>query len=260
MRDESEPEPRSRPWRRRGLRVLGTALLVAGVGVLAWTLLVWRWQEPFTSLYTKLKQHQLAESYERQVADFIPQQPVPRRPTVKRPSAAELRAAELSSLRTVAGRYRVHARTGAAIGRIRVPRLGLNMILVNGTDHDSLKRGPGRDPHTYMPGEGQLVYVAGHRTTYLAPFARIDELRPGDPVTIETPYATFRYRITRHIIVKASAIQVLRSPGYELLALQACHPRFFATHRYIAYAIPVRVIPRGGRPLNLNSRRFAHVG
>jgi sortase A len=123
------------------------------------------------------------------------------------------------------------------------------MILVNGTDHDSLKRGPGRDIHAYMPGEGQLVYIAGHRTTYLAPFAHIDALRPGDPVTIETPYATFFYRITRHVIVKANALWVLRSPGYEVLALQACHPRFFATHRYIAYARPVRIVPHGARPI-----------
>jgi sortase A len=263
MPDEAESESRSEPaqtWRRRSVRIFGTVLLVAGAAIVAWTLLVWQWQEPFTSLYTKLKQHQLAASYERQVADFIPR-PAPPPKAKRRPSAAQVRAAELAALRLTAGRYRVHARVGAAIGRIRVPRLSLNMILVNGTDHDSLKRGPGRDLHSYMPGEGQLVYVAGHRTTYLAPFAKIDELRRGDPVTIETPYATFRYRITRHIIVKADAIHVLRSPGYELLALQACHPRFFATHRYIAYAIPVRVIPRGGRPLTFNSHEsFRTIG
>src|SRR5437867_8734757 len=106
MRDEAEPESGSSPsrvWRRRGLRILGTALLVAGVGIVAWTLLVWQWQEPFTSLYTKLKQHQLAESYERQVADFIPQ-PVPRLKATRRPSAALLRAAELSALRLTAAR------------------------------------------------------------------------------------------------------------------------------------------------------------
>jgi sortase A len=257
MRAEADPVQESSaasPWRRRAVRALGTAFLVSGLALIAWTLVVWQWQEPFTSLYTRMKQHQLAESYERQVADFVPR-PAIRQPKPKAvPSAAAQRAAQLAALRTVAGRYRVHAGTGQAIGRIRVPRLGLNMILVNGTDHDSLRQGPGRDPHTYMPGEGELVYVAGHRTTYRAPFARIDELKPGDPVTIETPYATFRYRITRHIIVKANAIRVLRSPGYELLALQACHPRFFATHRYIAYAIPVRVIPRGGRLLNFRSR------
>ena len=87
-----------------------------------------------------------------------------------------------------------------------------------------------------MPGEGELVYVAGHRTTYLAPFAHIDNLRPGDRVTFELPYATFDYEITGHRVVTADDLAVLRSHHHEILALQACHPRFFATHRWIAYA------------------------
>jgi sortase A len=122
------------------------------------------------------------------------------------------------------------------------------MLLVNGTDEASLKKGPGRYLGDFMPGQGQLVYIAGHRTTYLAPFSHIDALRPGDEVTIEMPYATFVYRVTGHRIVVSTDLAVLKSPGHELLELQACHPRFFATHRYIAYALPVEVIPRGGRP------------
>jgi sortase A len=92
-----------------------------------------------------------------------------------------------------------------------------------------------------MPGEGELVYIAGHRTTYGAPFSDIDDLRPGDQVTLELPYATFTYRIARHRIVRADYIQALNSRGREELALQACWPRFFASHRYIAYALPVSV-------------------
>ena len=119
------------------------------------------------------------------------------------------------------------------------------MILVEGTDTASLRKGPGRDPRTYMPGEGQLVYIAGHRTTYLAPFAHIERLRRGDPITLELPYATFMYRVTGHVIVPADDIGRLRSRGREEVALQACHPRFFATKRYIVYARPVRILPRG---------------
>ena len=92
------------------------------------------------------------------------------------------------------------------------------------------------------------MYIAGHRTTYLAPFSHIDELRRGDRITLEMPYATFVYRVTGHRVVTADDLAVLRSHGHELLELQACHPRFFATHRYIAYARPVRVIPRVGKP------------
>ena len=96
-----------------------------------------------------------------------------------------------------------------------------------------------------MPGEGELVYVAGHRTTYGAPFSHIDRLEKDDRVFVELPYGTFEYRITGHRIVTATELSVLKSQGTELLALQACHPRFFATQRYIAYAEPVSVVPAG---------------
>jgi sortase A len=129
--------------------------------------------------------------------------------------------------------------------------MGVNMLLVNGTDHETLKKGPGRDLRTFMPGENRLVYIAGHRTTYLAPFSHIDRLRAGDRVTIEVPYGTFIYTVTRHRIVKSTDLSVLRSPRHELVELQACHPRFFATHRYIAYARLLRVEPRGAKPYEL---------
>jgi sortase A len=87
-----------------------------------------------------------------------------------------------------------------------------------------------------MPGEHELVYIAGHRTTYLAPFSHIEHLRRGDLVTLTMPYGTFVYRITHHVIVPGDDLAVLKSHHREVIALQACHPRFFATHRYIAYA------------------------
>jgi sortase A len=119
------------------------------------------------------------------------------------------------------------------------------MVVVDGTDHDSLTKGPGLDRRTYMPGEGQLIYIAGHRTTYLAPFAHIERMRSGDLVSLEVPYATFRYRVYTHRIVAADDLAVLRSSGHEIVELQACHPRFFASHRYIVYARLVRIEPRG---------------
>lgn len=118
--------------------------------------------------------------------------------------------------------------------------------MVNGTDSESLKRGPGRYLGSALPGEGELVYVAGHRTTYGAPFSRIDRLRKGDLVTLELPYGTFVYSITGHRIAPATEFSVLKSKGVEQLALQACEPRFFATHRYIAYAKLVSVTTPAG--------------
>src|SRR5437870_3563416 len=224
---------------RRGVRLFGTLLTIAGVLTLLWALVVWQWQDPFTALYTTWKQHQLASQYEKRTSSFKPA------------ISGETQAAERESIAREAKRYRSSSTRGEVIGRLRVPRMGVNMLLVNGTDHETLKKGPGRDLRTFMPGENRLVYIAGHRTTYLAPFSHIDRLRAGDRVTIEVPYGTFIYAVTGHRIVKATDLSVLRSPRHELVELQACHPRFFATHRYIAYARLLRVEPRGGKPYEL---------
>jgi sortase A len=219
---------------RQIARLTGTLVLVVATGTLAWTGITWRWQDPFTGAYTHLQQRALENRYERQEAEFAR----------GAPESAVLSAA---TIRAQARRYRAAATTGEPIGRIRIPRVGLDMIVLNGTDERTLKRGPGRYLGSFMPGEGELVYVAGHRTTYAAPFSDIDALRPGDRVTLTVPYGTFEYRIARSTIVSATATDILRSRGNEVLALQSCHPRFFATHRYIAYAKPVAVTPTGTR-------------
>ena len=226
---------------RRWVRLLGTVLVIAGVLTLVWAVVVWQWQDPFTALYTKWRQHQLTSQYEKRAKAYE----VP----VAQPSIA----AERKVIARLARHYRLDSKRGEAVGRIRVPRMGVNMILVNGTDHDTLKKGPGRDLRTFMPGENRLVYIAGHRTTYLAPFSHIDRLKAGDKVTLEVPYGTFVYSVTHHRIVKATDLSVLRSPRHELLELQACHPRFFASHRYIAYARLVRVEPRGAEPFDVTA-------
>ena len=226
------------PRRVRLRRVVGTVLLVAGVGIVLWSIVVWRWNDPFTSLYTRWEQHRLAAVHERIVEQF---RPVPLPPTATR-------AEESQRVARQARRFRAAAQPGDPIGRIVVPRLDLNLLLIDGTDHDSLTRGPGRDERTFMPGQGQLVYVAGHRTTYLAPFSAIDSMRPGDRITLVMPYGRFVYSVTGHSIVDANELSVLRSPGHEVVALQACHPRFFATQRYIVWAKPLLVTPAGGRP------------
>lgn len=227
---------------RRLVRGLGAVLIVAGVGTFLWAIVVWRWQDPFTALYTKYKQHQLADSYKHLVARY-------RAPHLDGNASLAAVRQEISA---ESRRYRLSSRRGQAIGKIDVPRLGLDgMILVNGTDHETLMKGPGRDLRTFMPGEGQLVYIAGHRTTYLAPFSHIDRLRPNDRVTLELPYATFTYTVTGHRIVKSTDLAALRSHGRELLTLQACHPRFFATHRYLAYGRLMRITPKGGPTYSL---------
>jgi sortase A len=236
-------EPRRMVRRSSWISRLGTLLIVVGLGVLVWVLVVWQWNDPFTSLYTRWEQRGL----DRELTALVKDEAA--RPPVVRPSADPKEAA--AAVRAEARRFRTSAGEGAAIGRIVVPRLGLDMVFVNGTDSATLRKGPGRHRTTFMPGEGRLVYIAGHRTTYLAPFAHIDRLEPGDQITLEMPYATVTYAVTRHRVVDDQDLSVLASRGREEVALQACHPRFLATQRYIVWGRPVEVIPRGSKARRL---------
>jgi len=219
-------------------------MIAAGVLLGAWVVVVWQWQDPFTALYTHYQQAHLSKRYDRRFATYQP-----------RPLSGNLAALE----QQVASEARAYGRTlqsGDPVGRLRIGRIGLNMVVVQGTDHDTLKKGPGHYAESGLPGEGHLIYVAGHRTTYLAPFAYIDNIRVGDYVTFAVPYGTFTYRVVRHYVVPADALSYLKDHGHELLRLQACHPRFFATHRYLVDAKLVSVAPRSGptfRPKSASS-------
>src|SRR5215210_134372 len=185
---------------RRLARIVGTVMIVGSVLMLAWAFTVWRWEDPFTAVLNHFEQRKLSQSLERRFDHFVPA-PEPLRPA----AAAKRRPA----LPLSAKRWEHSSGPGDAIARLRIPRLGLSSVVVNGADHDSLKRGPGRYLKSGMPGEGKLVYIAGHRTTYGAPFARIDRLAKGDKVFLELPYGTFEYRVTGHRIVAASQLSEL---------------------------------------------------
>lgn len=221
-----------RPAGRRYVRHLGTVLIVVGLALLVWSFVVWRWSDPFTSLYTTWEQRRLDD----QLSQLMRDRPQPPSPT----SADGKPLPEVAVIREEAGQFRASAKPGTAIGRLLVPRLGVDMVMVEGTDTASLRKGPGRDERTFMPGEGKLVYIAGHRTTYSAPFAHIERLEPGDRVTVDMPYGTFSYSVSRHRIVDDQDLSVLRSGPGEEIVLQACHPRFFATERYVVWATPIR--------------------
>jgi sortase A len=223
---------------RKLARILGTLLIVAGALTLTWVIVVWQWQDPFTALYTHIEQTRLSHRYERRVESFHFRAPAPH---------ADLASVE-REVAAVAATYRRSLHEGDPVGRLRIGRIGLDMVVVQGTDDSTLEKGPGHYIGTWLPGQGHLIYIAGHRTTFLAPFAYINNIRVGDYVTFSVPYGTFTYRVTRHYIVPSDQLSVLRDHGREVLRLQACHPRFFATHRYIVDATLISVTPRGGRP------------
>ena len=217
---------------------LSTLLLIVGIGVLAWTATVYLWKDPFTTAYTAYEQQRLASNLDRQFENWKPSPELVVQPGKPKPKPTR------DNVSREAKRFRLSSDDGDAIARLRVPRLGISIVVIDGTDAGDLRRGPGRHRETFMPGEGELVYVAGHRTTYGAPFSDIDQLEAGDTISVELPYGSVEYRVTRHRIVDDNDLSVLESRNREELVLQACHPRFFASQRYLVYASPVSVSAR----------------
>jgi sortase A len=132
---------------------------------------------------------------------------------------------------------------GDAIGRISIPAIGVSEFVVEGTDTGNLRKGPGHYPSTPLPGERGTAAIAGHRTTYGAPFRRLDDVRPGQRVAVDLPYGRFVYRVERTPIVDDQDLSVLRRVGYDRLVLTACHPLYSAAQRVVAFARLLRREP-----------------
>jgi sortase A len=209
--------------------------MFAGLLMVVWGFVIWRWGDPVTALYTNHEQQALRHQYAKTQRTFEFALPVAAT-TGKSPSV------DRAVIRSLARRLRDDAKPGSALGQIRVPELGLNMVFVAGTDTASLRKGPGWDQRTFLPGQGKLVYIAGHRTTYGAPFGNIERLKPGNVIELTLPYGRFVYRVSSSVIVRANDMARLVSRGRDEVVLQACHPRFSATQRYLVYARLVRVL------------------
>lgn len=211
-------------------------LIVAGALVLADAGLTLVWQEPLTSLWTAHRQSVLrGELRAIAAAD---------------PSPAE--AHDLTRLATnrariayLAEKLRRRTDHGQALGRIQIPRAGADFVLVKGSDPADLRKGPGLYDGSPLPGSPGTVALAGHRTTYLAPFRHIDRLRPGDRITVDMPYARFTYRVDRTQIVKPGRVSVIRRIRYDQLVITACHPLFSAAERIVVSSRLIGVRPEG---------------
>ena len=139
---------------------------------------------------------------------------------------------------------RTEVKPGDALAHIRIPRIGVDKIVVEGVSVDDLRKGPGHYPGTPRPGDAGNAAIAGHRTTYGAPFAEIDRLAPGDQILVTTLHGTWTYEVigspddpTRgHFIVTPEDVWVLGDFGDNRLTLTACHPKFSASQRIVVVA------------------------
>ena len=125
---------------------------------------------------------------------------------------------------------------GDAIAHLEIPKIGVDKIVVAGVSVSDLRRGPGHYPSTPLPGQVGNAAIAGHRTTYGAPFYRIDELGPGDEIFVTTTAGRFRYLVTEQRVVAPTELSVLDPTPNATLTLTACHPRYSARQRIVVSA------------------------
>jgi sortase A len=191
---------------RAVLRFVAAVMMVSGVLLITDAVVTLLWQEPVSAFVADREQAQLEDAL------FDPPERVLRREPLK----------------------------GDAIARIEIPAIGVSEYVVEGTDTADLRKGPGHYPDTPLPGEPGTSAIAGHRTTYGAPFRDIDGLKRGNVIRVDMPDGRFVYRVERVTVVDDQDLSVLRPVGHRRLMLSACHPLYSAAERVIVFARQVR--------------------
>ena len=125
---------------------------------------------------------------------------------------------------------------GGAVAVIKICKIGIEKAVVEGVGVEDLKKGPGHYDGTPMPGQAGNASIAGHRTTYGAPFFRLDEMQNGDPILVSTAQGVFRYEVSDKKVVSPSHVEVLDNTPDNRLTLTTCNPRFSAAERLIVTA------------------------
>lgn len=249
----------SEPRRRSVRRIIANLLIVAGLLALLYPVGTW--------LYTRVQQAGLARTLasehpdmEAKAREFFQRGTTSAAPMTTAPSesgtgievpvehdaprqaaAREQRAAADRALHDAALAFArsVGDQAGKPIGRLVIPKIGVDVVLLEGVGTQDLREGPGHWPETPFPGLGGNFVVSGHRTTYGAPFFRLDRLEVGDEIQLALPYVAAVYRVWRVIIVSPEETYTVRQRGVEELSLATCHPIYSAEQRLVVQALMV---------------------
>ncbi len=230
------PRRRSRAS-RRAWRALSIVLVAVGALALLDAGVTLVWQEPFSALYAKFRQDHLNGTL--------------RAAERARPDAVERRALaslpdERRRVAFLASELQRHAGDGSAVGRIVIPKIDASYVIVKGTDTSDLESGPGIYSETSFPGIAGTTAIAGHRTTYLAPFRDINELSSGNHILLDMPYAHFTYTVIgQRVVLPSDVAAAVANVGYTRLVLSACTPLFSAEKRLLVYARLTKTVPVG---------------
>lgn len=219
---------------RRVVRDLSSVLILSGLLLVLDAVVTLAWQEPVTAAIGLVLRSEVDQRYLSYHTDPLP--------------TADTLA--LASIRSQDERIAYLARddlhrvtTGAAIGQIHM--LDQTYNVVQGTDTRSLEEGPGHYPSTAFPGMGETVAIAGHRTTYLAPFRFLNQLTRGDRIVVTMPYGRFTYVVQFQRVVVPTDWAITDNHGYDRLVLSACNPLYSASQRIVVFARLGSVQPLG---------------
>jgi sortase A len=210
---------------RAALSAIGTVLTSAGVLILLFV----AYQLWGTGLYTARAQTDLKAEFRTQTAV---REPAPTTTTTASPAPTA-----------------PPPTPGQAIAVIRIPKIGVDQVVVEGVSQTDLRKGPGHYPSTPMPGETGNAAIAGHRTTYGAPFNRLDELQIGDEIEVTTVAGRSTYRVMEKKVVRPDQVEVLDPTADARLTLTTCHPKYSAAQRLVVVGtldpdeLPVRSRP-----------------
>jgi sortase A len=233
--DGTPPPPTSRTRLRTVRRLLLLAGLVLGMALLVDGILTIVWQEPITALQQSRDQAALRTDLQGLQHTLAQGRAGPA--SARESSTARIRRQALALLQA-------KRPDGSALGSVDIPRIGLKTVFVESTDHQALKKGPGHYRGTVLPGLYGTVGLAGHRTTYGAPFRRVDELSPGSRIILRMPYGRFTYKVTgTRITTPADASSLVSRAGSRRLVLTACHPLYSAAKRIVVSARLVSATP-----------------
>lgn len=220
---------------RRIVRGIGKTLISVGVLILLFVV----YQLWGTGLTHEREQKSLRSQFARQLAA---------------PAAADPAPATTPTTGVAPTTVPVQLTEGDAAAVIDIPKIGLDEVIVEGVGVEELKKGVGHYPDTKMPGEKGNAALAGHRTTYGHPFNRLDELAPGDEISVTTRAGTFKYLVAEKKVVTPESVEVLDDSPDNRLTLTTCHPKYSAEQRLIVVALlqgpPVNepVVPAGTPP------------
>jgi sortase A len=184
------------------LRFVASVMMVSGVLLIADAATTLLWQEPVSWLIAQRQQAELEDALASPPRRVLERRPLP----------------------------------GDAIARLEIPAIDVEEFVVEGTDTANLRKGPGHYPSTPLPGDRGTTAIAGHRTTYGAPFRRIDDLRRGQEISLDMPRRRYVYRVERTRVVRPTDLSVLRRVRHDRLVLSACHPLYSAAKRVVVFA------------------------